>query len=68
MDFVLLAVLICGIWGLRLRKDGHHMSKEQTCAINGFFVLLVFLRHTVITFLLVVGMAFSKRSTPSWIS
>ena len=47
MDFVLLAVLICGIWGLRLRKDGHHMSKEQTCAINGFFVLLVFLRHTV---------------------
>lgn len=47
MDFVLLAVLVTGIWGLRLRKDNQHLSKEQTCAINGFFVLLVFLRHTV---------------------
>jgi membrane-bound acyltransferase YfiQ involved in biofilm formation len=47
MDFVLLAVLVTGTWGLRLRKDDQHLSKEQTCAINGFFVLLVFLRHTV---------------------
>lgn len=47
MDFVLLGVLITGIWGMRLRKDDQHLSKEQTGAINGFFVLLVFLRHTV---------------------
>ena len=47
MDSVLLAVLIVGIWGIRLRKDSGYLSKEQTCAVNGFFVLLVFLRHTV---------------------
>ena len=47
MNFVLLAVLLVTLWGLRPRKDGTHLSKEQTCAINGLFVLLVFLRHTV---------------------
>lgn len=47
MDLVLLAVAVLGLWGLRLRRDGSHLSKEQTGAVNGFFVLLVFLRHTV---------------------
>jgi membrane-bound acyltransferase YfiQ involved in biofilm formation len=47
MNFVLLAVLLVMLWGLRLRKDNRHLSKDQTCAINGLFVLLVFLRHTV---------------------
>lgn len=47
MNFVLLAVLLAALWGLRIRRDEEHLSKEQTCAVNGFFVLLVFLRHTV---------------------
>lgn len=47
MDIVLLAVLILGLWGFGLRKDDGHLSREQTGAVNGFFVLLVFLRHTV---------------------
>ena len=47
MDIVLLAVLAVGIWGIGLRRDNGYLSKEQTGAINGFFVLLVFLRHTV---------------------
>lgn len=47
MNFVLLAVLLIALWGLQPRKDGAHLAKEQTCAINGLFVLLVFLRHTV---------------------
>lgn len=47
MNIVLLAVLAAGIWGIGLRKDHGHLSKEQTGAVNGFFVLLVFLRHTV---------------------
>lgn len=47
MDLILLAVLAVGVWGARLRKDAEHLSREQTCSINGFFVLLVFLRHTV---------------------
>ncbi|MBQ7345118.1 MAG: hypothetical protein IJW45_03530 [Oscillospiraceae bacterium] len=47
MDMVLLAVLILGLWGLGLRKDDGHLSRAQTGAVNGFFVLLVFLRHTV---------------------
>jgi membrane-bound acyltransferase YfiQ involved in biofilm formation len=47
MNIVLLAVLAVGIWGIGLRKDNAYLSKEQTGAINGFFVLLVFLRHTV---------------------
>lgn len=46
MNVVLLAVLVVGLVGLRLRKGGSHLSPEQTGAINGFFVLLVFLRHT----------------------
>ena len=41
------AVLLAALWGLRIRRDEAHLSKEQTCAVNGFFVLLVFLRHTV---------------------
>lgn len=47
MDIILLAVLLTGLAGLRLRKSSNHLSPEQTGAINGFFVLLVFLRHTV---------------------
>lgn len=47
MDLVLLAVLAAGLWGIRVRKDGDPLSREQTGAVNGFFVLLVFLRHTV---------------------
>ena len=47
MDIVLLLVLVIGLVGLRLRKNGSHLSPEQTGAINGFFVLLVFLRHAV---------------------
>lgn len=47
MDLVLLAVLLLGLWGMRLRREGDPLSKEQTGAVNGFFVLLVFLRHTV---------------------
>lgn len=47
MDMILLAVLVVGLVGLRLRKDGSHLSPEQTGTVNGFFVLLVFLRHTV---------------------
>jgi hypothetical protein len=47
MNFIFLAVCLLGIWGIRPRRDDAHLSKEQTGAINGFFVLLVFLRHTV---------------------
>lgn len=47
MNLILLAVLLLGIWGIRPRRDNAHLSKEQTGAVNGFFVLLVFLRHTV---------------------
>lgn len=47
MNIILLAVLLTGLAGLRLRKSGNPLSPEQTGAINGFFVLLVFLRHTV---------------------
>ena len=47
MNIVLLAVLLLGLVGLRLRKDDDHLSPKQTGAINGFFVLMVFLRHTV---------------------
>lgn len=47
MDFLYLIVFIVGLWGIRyenLRIDSY-MKKEQTGAINGFFVLLVFFRH-----------------------
>lgn len=47
MNLILLTVLLLGIWGIRPRRDDAHLSKEQTGAMNGFFVLLVFLRHTV---------------------
>lgn len=47
MDMILLAVLVTGLVGLRLRKDDGHLSPAQTGTVNGFFVLLVFLRHTV---------------------
>lgn len=47
MDIVLLLVLVVGLAGLRPRKNGSPLSPEQTGAINGFFVLMVFLRHTV---------------------
>ncbi|MBR5992248.1 MAG: acyltransferase [Lachnospiraceae bacterium] len=47
MNIVLLLVLIISIWGIRLRKDDieGHMSPKQTAAINGIFVMFVFLRH-----------------------
>lgn len=47
MNFVLLAVALVALWGIQFRRDDRHLAKEQTCAINGLFVLLVFLRHTV---------------------
>lgn len=45
MDFVLLALVGLLLWGITPRQDGQYLSKEQTGAVNGFFVLLVFLRH-----------------------
>ena len=47
MNIVLLLVLIISIWGIRLRKGNieDHMSPKQTAAINGIFVMFVFLRH-----------------------
>lgn len=45
MDLVLLLVALLGLWGLGLRREGDHLSREQTGAVNGFFVLLVLLRH-----------------------
>ena len=45
MDFVLLALAALGLWGIGARREGSYLSKEQTGAVNGFFVLLVFLRH-----------------------
>lgn len=47
MNLILLAVLVTGLLGLGLRKSGDPLAPEQTGAINGFFVLLVFLRHSV---------------------
>lgn len=47
MNLVLLAVMLVGIWGIRPRRAEDPLSREQTTAVNGFFVLLVFLRHTV---------------------
>ncbi|MBQ9762684.1 MAG: acyltransferase family protein [Oscillospiraceae bacterium] len=45
MDFVLIAMVALLLWGMSLRRDGSCLSKEQTGAVNGFFVLVVFLRH-----------------------
>lgn len=47
MSTILLLVLVVGLVGLRFRKSGSHLSPDQTGTINGFFVLLVFLRHAV---------------------
>lgn len=47
MNLVLASVFIIFIWQIRFRKINfsNYMSLEQTSAINGFFVMLVFLRH-----------------------
>lgn len=47
MSFILIAVLVISIWGIRIRKCNidEHMSLQQTSAINGIFVMFVFLRH-----------------------
>ncbi|WP_022779311.1 acyltransferase family protein [Butyrivibrio sp. AE3009] len=47
MNFVLLFVLAVSIWKMcpRERKTEDYMGIKQTSAINGIFVLLVFLRH-----------------------
>ena len=47
MSFILIAVLIISIWGIRVRKCNidEHMSLLQTSTINGIFVMFVFLRH-----------------------
>lgn len=47
MDIILLLVAVLGLWGARPRREGDHLSKDQTGAVNGLFVLLVFLRHAV---------------------
>lgn len=47
MNYIILAVLVISIFGIRLRKeklDGY-ISPAQTSAINGVFVMLVFMRH-----------------------
>ena len=47
MNFVLLAVLLISIWGIRFRKDDNsdYLSPKQTAAVNGIFVMFVFMRH-----------------------
>jgi hypothetical protein len=47
MDFVLFLVLIIALYGCHLRKeeDGSFMDRKQTSAVNGIFVMLVFLNH-----------------------
>lgn len=47
MDFLYVIVFIIGILGIKWEypRLNAYMNKEQTEAINGFFVLLVFFRH-----------------------
>ncbi len=48
MDFILLAVIIVLLIGARpfIKKyNEHYIAREQTLSINGFFVLIVFMRH-----------------------
>ena len=48
MNSALLAVALTALWQCRYRPgfDGRDcLSKESTCAVNGIFVLFVFLRH-----------------------
>ncbi|MBR5992249.1 MAG: acyltransferase family protein [Lachnospiraceae bacterium] len=47
MSIILLIVLIVSLWGIRFRKNDtyEYLSPKQTYAINGIFVMFVFLRH-----------------------
>lgn len=47
MSFIFIAVLLISFWGIRLRKGNieEHLSLQQTSAVNGIFVMFVFLRH-----------------------
>lgn len=47
MDFILILVFVISIFGCHLRKveDGSFIGIKQTSAINGIFVMLVFLSH-----------------------
>lgn len=47
MDFILLIVFLLSIWGLHFRRDSieGYINPAQTSAINGIFVMIVFMRH-----------------------
>ncbi len=47
MNIVLILIFVIGALGCHPRRegDGSFISPEQTTTINGFFVMLVFLRH-----------------------
>jgi hypothetical protein len=47
VDFVLLAVIGISVFGLSINRGGQsaYLSKSQTSAVNGIFVMFVFLRH-----------------------
>lgn len=47
MNFLFLCAFLIGIFGIKYEKirTDSYMKKEQTSAINGFFVIIVFFRH-----------------------
>lgn len=50
MDIILIVVLLISIIGIKKnRENGHraYLSKNQTTAINGIFVMFVFMHHFV---------------------
>lgn len=57
----LIIVLLC-LWKIRFSRTGFFddfLSKEQTCAINGIFILFVFCRHLV-QYIIQSGYSFSS--------
>ena len=48
LDLLIIPIIICLISSLSIRKntdDSDYFSKTQTACINGFFVLMIFIRH-----------------------
>ena len=47
MNFIILIAFLIPLWKLHFRKENfeNYISPVQTTAINGFFVMLVFMRH-----------------------
>lgn len=62
MSILYIPIFLLCLWKIRFSKAGFFdgfLSKEQTCSINGIFILFVFCRH-IVQYIIQSGYSFSS--------